>query len=192
MIHAAITDAVTKEASCTADGVRTYTATVTFEGKTYTDQKTEVIPADGHLYGEPKWTWTGYTAAKATFTCDKNDDTQTVNAAVTSAVTTEPSLTEDGVRTYTATVVFGGKTYTDQKTESIPKLYLIGDSDDDGVVSIIDATMIQRILAGLPVSSFNENAADVDRNGLTILDATMIQRFLVGLQNGLHIGEPNS
>ncbi len=36
---------MTTEATCKADGVRTYTAKVTFEGKEYTDTKTEVIPA---------------------------------------------------------------------------------------------------------------------------------------------------
>ena len=33
---------------CVTDGVRTYTATVTLEGRTYTDTKTESIPAAGH------------------------------------------------------------------------------------------------------------------------------------------------
>ena len=33
---------------CVTDGVRTYTATVTLEGRTYTDTKTESIPATGH------------------------------------------------------------------------------------------------------------------------------------------------
>ena len=39
---------MTKTAACTEDGLRTYTATVTFEGKTYTDTKTEPISATGH------------------------------------------------------------------------------------------------------------------------------------------------
>ena len=47
-VTATVTNAVTTEATCEVDGVRTYTAKVTFEGKEYTDTKTEVIPAKGH------------------------------------------------------------------------------------------------------------------------------------------------
>ncbi len=47
-VNAAVTNEVTTEATCEVDGVRTYTAKVTFEGKEYTDTKTEVIPATGH------------------------------------------------------------------------------------------------------------------------------------------------
>jgi hypothetical protein len=58
----------------------------------------------------------------------------------------------------------------------------IGDADVDGTVTIVDATAIQRVLAGLPVSSFDNKAADVDADGiLTIIDATCIQRILAGL-----------
>ena len=47
-MNATITSEVTKPATCTEDGVRTYTATVTFNGKTYTDTKTEAIKVTGH------------------------------------------------------------------------------------------------------------------------------------------------
>ena len=47
-VNAAVTNEVTTAATCEADGVRTYTAKVTFEGKEYTDTKTEPIPAAGH------------------------------------------------------------------------------------------------------------------------------------------------
>lgn len=65
-----------------------------------------------------------------------------------------------------------------------------GDADADGEVTILDATAIQRRLAGLPVSSFSERSADIDGNGLDILDATMIQRFLASLDDPYGIGEP--
>ncbi|MEI3143403.1 MAG: hypothetical protein V8S77_09480 [Oscillospiraceae bacterium] len=39
---------MTTAATCEADGVRTYTAKVTFEDKEYTDTKTEAIPATSH------------------------------------------------------------------------------------------------------------------------------------------------
>ena len=47
-VNATVTNEVTTEATCEADGVRTYTAKVTFEGKEYTDTKTEAVPAKGH------------------------------------------------------------------------------------------------------------------------------------------------
>ena len=65
-----------------------------------------------------------------------------------------------------------------------------GDSDGDGRVTIIDATVIQRGLVGLPVASFNEICSDVDGNGLDITDATKIQRYLADIPDPYHIGEP--
>ena len=120
-VTAIVTNAVTTEATCEADGVRTYTAKVTFEGKEYTDTKTEVIPATGHAYGTPVWKWTDDFKATATFTCT-NDAThvENVTAEVTSAVTTPAACETTGVRTYTAKVTFEGKEYTSSKTEVIP------------------------------------------------------------------------
>ena len=69
--------------------------------------------------------------------------------------------------------------------------YICGDADGDGTVTILDATVIQRKLAELPVSSFSGNAADVDGDGLNILDATMIQRYLASLPTQAQdIGKP--
>ena len=69
---------------------------------------------------------------------------------------------------------------------------LLGDSDGDGDVTIIDATYIQRDLAGLDnKTGFVEAAADTDADGdLTIVDATFIQRWLVGLPSNENIGKP--
>ncbi len=103
-----------QEPTCTADGSAFYSCS------TCGGTKTENLPATGHQYGEPAWTWIGYESASATFTC-ANDASheETVAAAVTSAVTKEPTCTEDGLRTYTASVTFGEKNYTDTKTEGI-------------------------------------------------------------------------
>ena len=119
-LTAAVTSQVTTEPGCESTGVRTYTATVTFEGQTYTDTKTETLPAAGHVWGQPVWQWTGF-AAQAVFACARDaGHTQTLTAAVTSQVTTEPGCESTGVRTYTATVTLEGRTYTDTKTETIP------------------------------------------------------------------------
>ena len=119
-VTATVTSAVTTPATCEADGVRTYTAKVTFEGKEYTDTKTETIAATGHAYGEPVWKWNDDFTASATFTCGNDTShVETVNAAVTNEVTTAATCEVDGVRTYTAKVTFEGKEYTDTKTETI-------------------------------------------------------------------------
>ena len=73
-VNAAVTNEVTTVATCKADGVRTYTAKVTFEGKEYTDTKTEVIPATSHdteLVGAKDATCTedGYTGNEVCKVC---------------------------------------------------------------------------------------------------------------------------
>ena len=120
-VTATVTNAVTTEATCETDGVRTYTAKVTFEGKEYTDTKTETLPATGHAYGEPVWKWNDDFTASATFTCaNDTSHVKNVTATVTNEVTTEATCEADGVRTYTAKVAFEGKEYTDTKTETLP------------------------------------------------------------------------
>ena len=66
-----------------------------------------------HTYGTPEWIWAeNYLTAKAIFTCTANDDTQTVDAAVTG------EATADGGTKYTATANFLGETYTATVTDS--------------------------------------------------------------------------
>ena len=74
-------------------------------------------------------------------------------------------------------------------TDDIAELWL-GDADTDGEVTILDATCVQRYLAGLDINSFRMLTADADRDGeVTILDATEIQRYLAGLSCNDEIGE---
>ena len=73
-VNAAVTNEVTTAATCEADGVRTYTAKVTFEGEDHTDTKTEVIPATSHdteLVGAKDATCTedGYTGDEVCKVC---------------------------------------------------------------------------------------------------------------------------
>ncbi len=60
---------------------------------------------------------------------------------------------------------------------------LSGDVDGDGVVSIMDATLIQRHLAQLEaIDEDRFDYADTDKNGeISIVDATMVQRFIAQL-----------
>ncbi len=166
-LNATMTNAETTPTTCTQTGIKTHTATVTFNNNTYTDIKEEVLPVLEHTYTKetvnaatlkdeatcttkatywyscsecdsisdtlyfengnelghdwslPEFTWTIF-EAEATFTC-KNDAQhfETLNATMTSEVTTFPTCTTTGIRTYTATIVFEGVTYTDTKEEVI-------------------------------------------------------------------------
>ena len=111
----------TSKATCEDDGETVYTATVTGpDGETYSDSRTEVIPADGHKWGEPTWSWNGATAT-ATFVCEKDaSHVKTVSAEAETEVTVKPTCTENGEMTLTATVTGpDGKTYTATTTEPI-------------------------------------------------------------------------
>ena len=95
----------------------------------------------------------------------------------------------------------GDKTIIDQSSQkakhavigkNAAETLLLGDADGDGVISIIDATTIQRYLVSLNVPSTQnvERCGDVTGDGLDILDATAIQRFLADLTVVYAIGKP--
>ena len=95
------------------------------------DGKSYLVSADGrpltgaaeaclHSWGAPAWSWAAdHSSAAAVFTCVKNaSHTVEVKAAVDSAKRGNDTV-------YTASAVFGGKTYTDEKvvagqTDSTP------------------------------------------------------------------------
>ena len=83
------------------------------------------IPATGHSWDEPEFTWSDdLSSATATRIC-QNDNTHTEEATVTvtdSGVTLQPGCETLGEHTYTATAVFPNDetAYTDTKTVSIP------------------------------------------------------------------------
>lgn len=102
---------VTREV--TVNGKVSDAFTLSGEGKLSVGDKKYI----SHIYGEPVFTWTeaknGY-AAKATFVCQGGEDTQTVDAKVTSSKK-NPTCKEEGILTYTAQVTFAGKDYTETK-----------------------------------------------------------------------------
>ena len=78
--------------------------------------------ATGHKYGTPSWSWTGMTAATAKFVCSNNKNhARSVKATITSK-TTKATCTTAGKTVYTATVKFGGKTYTNTRTVTLKAL----------------------------------------------------------------------
>ena len=114
-----------EDGSCTEPGTVTYTAEVTFEGKTYSDSRTVTGVVMGHDWDDPEWTWTGndtdgYTEASVKFICKRDTShTETVAASVSNEVI--PATCEsDGQIIYTAAAVFEGEEYTDRKTIVIP------------------------------------------------------------------------
>ena len=99
---------VIKPAICTEKGTIQYTCTVC-----KAKLPEEEIPALGHSYGSPSWSWCGFTSAKATFTCTRNcGHSETETASIV-----RNSINSCGYYTYTATVQFNGKTYTDTRTD---------------------------------------------------------------------------
>ena len=92
--------------------VTPYTATCKLLGTTYTDTY-EVPIGEGHKYGdEPEYVWADdHSECVAKFTCAKCGNIVEEDCEVTSQIT-EPTCTEAGKTTYTATFVDGEKTYT--------------------------------------------------------------------------------
>lgn len=98
----------TVKPTCTTPGKATYRCS-----KCNTELKDIEIPALGHSYGSPSWSWCGFTSASATFTCTRNcGHSETETASIV-----RKSINNCGYYTYTATVQFNGKTYTDTRTD---------------------------------------------------------------------------
>ena len=119
---ATITSKVKTAATCTTKGTTTYTAT--FSNSAFTTQTKDVqdIAAKGHTWSLTKWTWSGYTSATATFTCSVCKTTQTASGNSTLTSSTPPTTSAEGKNVYTVKVSFNGKSYSDQKTETVPKI----------------------------------------------------------------------
>ena len=114
--------------TCTSDGRIVYTATVSFEGEKYYDEKTEILKRTGHYWNQPIWRWDGNNTY-ATFVCyyDKKH-TQIINANVASEIIKPATCTNPGTTKYTATVVFNGKKYTDTYTDKAVSSGKCGDN----------------------------------------------------------------
>ncbi len=63
------------------------------------------------------------------------------------------------------------------------KICLLGDVNMDGTVSILDATEVQKGLAGLvSLNEYQSKLADVNKDGsVSIIDATQIQKYIAGI-----------
>ncbi|WP_026507593.1 InlB B-repeat-containing protein [Butyrivibrio sp. MC2013] len=104
-----------------SDGENTYTEAELpplTEDVTYTAVYTA---KEAHEFVELQWYWSDdLSDAALALVCDSGGEIETVEAEVSSEITTVPNCTTEGVRTYTATAVFEGQTYTDTRTEALP------------------------------------------------------------------------
>lgn len=111
------TSKVTKKATCTTTGVKIYTCDC---GASYTEE----IPATGHTWGDwivtKEATETSTGLKERTCAVCKETETKTIDKVVhkhnyTSKITTQPTCTADGMKTYTCSC---GESYT----ETIPAI----------------------------------------------------------------------
>ena len=79
---------------------------------------------------------------------------------------------------------------TTEPTTVPPVSVILGDSNGDNLVTVADATLIQKVAAGFEtLTDKYVKAADVDGNGtINIKDATLIQKYIVGINTGYNIG----
>lgn len=136
---ATVTGAQTKAPTCTEKGETTYTATFEADWAMTQTKVLADIPATGHSYGKPEWSWSedGKTCT-VIFTCEKDEThKETPEVKVTSAVKTSATCTETGITTYTATVEFNGQTHTD--TKDVADIPATGHSYEDGKCTVCGA-----------------------------------------------------
>ena len=104
------------DATCTADGTETASCD---RGCGVTDTRTAEGTKLPHTYGEPVWLWADdHSGAVAVFTCACGDTKNVTDASPVKTEVSAATATADQVVTYTASVTFGGKTYT-KTTEQI-------------------------------------------------------------------------
>ena len=139
--------AKTDNATCTTGGKVTYTAKAELKDKdgkvlaTATDTKETTVDALGHDY-ESKFDWAeDASSAKATLTCKRGDDKQTVDAVITKdeKSSVAPTCTEAGKNVFVATATYDGKDYTDTKEVAVPALghhYVDGVCDRCGAIKL--------------------------------------------------------
>ena len=122
---ASITSAQTKAPTCTQQGETTYTAT--FESD-WAEQQTKVlanISATGHSWGEPDYIWSedGNTCTATRRCSNDSSHTETAVGQIGSERTKEPTYTEPGETTYTATFAEG---WADTQTTTIADIPATG------------------------------------------------------------------
>ena len=118
---------------CETAGKNTLTASVSLQGKDYTDVKEAPIPAVGHSFVNPVWVWAADgSTASATLTCGVCAGTTTLEGEVVVEASKEPNCFVNGEIKYLARAEHNGYEYLDRKTVVVPA----GHKYVDGVCSI--------------------------------------------------------
>jgi|GEM_PF-7057594 len=130
---------------------KTYTATVVFLGKLYTDQYEYV-----HSYNEPVWDWAeDFSSATATFTETDSENKITVSGVSTKTETPDKT-------TCTVTVEFNGKTYTNTVTPlknlSVPSSYTIGKNDKVTIYCLSEYGLSKEVFYTVKYSRYGDSA----------------------------------
>ncbi len=113
-----------------------------------------------------------------TLSSNVNSFTGVANASTIASLAITPWPTEPTEKPTETEEPTEKPTETEEPTE-VKEYRLMGDVDVDGVVAVIDATLIQRYLAQYSADELDLISADVDTDSdVTVMDATYIQRYL--------------
>lgn len=150
-----------------------------------------------HIYGKPVFTWSeDFSQAEATFTCEKNDDTQILEAAITSTKV-EPTVDKEGYIIYKAEVTFDGEEYSDtQKTvlDKLPK----PEGQTPTIISGSNSSWDKSSGAGLTFISSAEYAdflkvqvdgKDLDASNYTVKEGSTIVTLKASYLETLSVGK---
>ena len=123
--------------SCIANGNNTYIATIELDNNTFSSSFTEVIGATGHHYYVTNAIWSddnsSCTFNLKCFDCDESVDE--LSAEIAYNVTKEPTYSETGSITYTATAVYGQGAFSSTKTVELAKKERTSITSADVVIS---------------------------------------------------------
>lgn len=167
-------------------------------------REAKTIDPLGHDWGEPAYEWAADNGSvTATLTCKRDaSHVQTETAKATSAATKEPTESEEGVKTYTAT--FANPAFETQiKTEPIPKLkpdegVSYRNSEGDGLQwtkgssATADFTFKRSVDDGVTFSHFTGiqvDGKDVDAANYTAEPGSVIVKLKPAYLETLAVGE---
>ncbi|MDE6584239.1 MAG: hypothetical protein K2K15_02445, partial [Anaeroplasmataceae bacterium] len=114
----------TVDPSCLLAGKRTSVATVVVKGQTLTDQKEEILPANGHQfdYDTPLWSWRGTEEAFITLICSVDATHQEKHLAELHSSSISATCTETGIMIVTAEIQIEEYHFQDKREVILPIL----------------------------------------------------------------------